>query len=85
MVTNILKEVRLQMKEFTDTEILQKTMIYTLRQVEIICADPDDIGRYPTKLELQRLVDRTDELYDFDTYSILNEKYDLSALDDDTQ
>lgn len=70
------------MRQFTDAEILQKAMTYSLRQVEIICADPDDIKYYPTKGELQKLVDKTDELYDFDTYSILNEKYDLSVLND---
>lgn len=69
------------MKKFTDREILNISMIYTPRLADIICADPNDLKQLPTKRDLRLAVSRANELYDFDTLSILNEKYDLSILD----
>ena len=69
------------MKKFTDREILNMSMIYTPRVADIICADPHDLKQLPTKRDLRRAVATANELYDFDTLSILNEKYDLSILD----
>ena len=71
--------------EITAKDLLMKTFLYTHRQLDILYADQDKLDRQPSKLELRRLVDLCNKLYDSDALSILNEKYDLSEIFDDDE
>ena len=53
---------------------------YSSRQVDIILCDPDDLETFPANWELKKLIAHCEEIYDYDTLSTLNTKYDFDEL-----
>ena len=60
--------------------LMMKSAIFTYRQLDLIYGDIEKLHRQPSKAELRTLVNLCNDLYDYDTLSLLNVRFDLSDI-----
>ncbi len=68
--------------KLTIEQLIQLSAIFTPRQLDILYGDIGKLSRQPDKWELRVLVNKCNELADFDTLSLLNSRFDLSDIFD---
>jgi len=68
------------MMKISIDEIMQLSRIFSVRQLDILYGDIGKLPRQPDDFGLRTLVNKLNELNDYDRLSLLNSRFDLSNI-----